>query len=61
MAEEYVALGEWIVERQKAIVIELERGDHGAARAKHLLAAYKTTLRLQIEHRDRLRDDLDQL
>jgi hypothetical protein len=54
-AERHVSHGERLVERQRAAVEELRRDGHNVDLATRLLAVMEETLRLQIDDRDRLR------
>jgi hypothetical protein len=58
LANGHVASGCRRVERQAALIAQLERDGHDTARARELLEQLKTTLVLQIEHRDRILQEL---
>ena len=57
-ANRQVAEGCRRVERQAALTVDLERDGHDTVQAKELLEQLKTTLALQIEHRDRILQEL---
>ena len=58
IAERHVIASQHHVARQRQIVFELERDGHGATTARALLAEFKTSLKLHVEDRDRLKADL---
>jgi hypothetical protein len=60
LANGHVAEGVRRVERQAALIAGLERDGHDTVQAKDLLEQLKTTLALQIEHRDRILHELGQ-
>jgi hypothetical protein len=60
LSNTHVAEGVRRVERQAALISGLERDGHDTVQAKELLEQLKTTLALQIEHRDRILRELGQ-
>ena len=57
-AERAVALGTRHLDRQRGILVELEREGHNTVQAKELLVTFEESLALHIEDRDRLRKEL---
>ena len=60
-AEENAVDGAKQVERQRALLVELERDGHDTRLARDLLARLEALQRLHIEDRDRLRAELEKL
>ena len=60
LANGHVSEGCRRVERQAALIAALERDGHDTAQAKELLEQLTMTLALQIEHRDRILQELGQ-
>ena len=58
LANGHVAKGFRRVERQAALIAKLERDGHDTVQANGLLEQLETTLALQIEHRDRILQEL---
>lgn len=58
MAERHVAEGEEHLDRQTALIAELERDGHDSRTARDLLGTLKESLALHIADRDRLRREL---
>jgi hypothetical protein len=58
LAHGHVVEGCRRVERQAALVAGFDRDGHDTVQAKELLEQLKTTLGLQIEHRDRILQEL---
>ena len=51
MADRRIAEGRGHIEKQLAIIAELERDGHDSALAKELLATLRTTLKMHEDHR----------
>ena len=60
-AEEHVALGADTVERQREIIVNLERDDHGTVEAQRLLVYFEEQLAMHVADRDRLRKELAEI
>lgn len=58
MAERHVAQGKEHIERQTALIAELDRDGHDSRTARDLLGTLKESLALHIADRDRLRHEL---
>jgi hypothetical protein len=61
LAEQHVSRGEELLERQRALIRELERDGHDVRNAYKLLVQLERTQTLHIEDRDRLRDEIASL
>ena len=57
-AEEHVALG---ADRQREIIVNLERDGHGAVEAQRLLVYFEEQLAMHVADRDRLRKELAEI
>jgi hypothetical protein len=58
VAERHLVEAQRHVTRQREIVAELEQGGYDTTMAKTLLIQLEETLKLHLEHRDRLQADL---
>ena len=59
--EEHVALGAATVERQREIIVKLERDRHGTIEAQRLLVYFEEQLAMHVADRDRLRKELAEI
>jgi hypothetical protein len=60
LANRHVSQGQQRVDRQAALIAQLERDGHDTKQGKMLLKEMKITLALQIEDRDRILGELGQ-
>ena len=60
LANRHVSQGRQRVDRQAALIAQLERDGHDTKQGKMLLEEMKITLALQIEDRDRILGELGQ-
>jgi hypothetical protein len=60
-AEEHVALGAATVERQREIIVKLERDGHGTIEAQRLLVYFEEQLAMHVADWDRLRKELAEI
>ena len=57
-AERHVADGAAIIDRQKSLILELERDGHDTSRSRALLCQFEEIQQLHVADRDRLKTEL---